>query len=590
MSKKNDSHKTFNVAVVGLSGSEKDRGCLGSGKSCLCNRFVRPFADDYYTDHISVLSQSDFSGRIVNNDHWLYWGEVSKITEEGIELHFSVIEQTEFVDDACFQPFRAGSEPYVKRCAATKLTSAEKLMYICKNQLGIEKEYEQKYLADGRFNVDGFICVFDVSEIQGRSLEKNLESTLMILNNLMKTKKPIVVATTKHDEASEMYVREVERLVNRKEFRGSIPLIETSSHENVNVDLAFVVCAQLHDRSKGRAKLIPFHESVRFRKEALDYASDAFHSLLTIHVTDYRTVWGTVCKTLSQTPEFLNFVDLFGQEAAQGSFKRHVKKLRDDYIGRKMQMYIRVLPEILHELLPDLESGESGDLDWESVKIKIRDHPDFDQYFVINLPHIAWHEIDVSSSNDSRIPWDLLDTDEAEECFYDLKRALEGEDRRRELRTEFRQLLQDTGYVTPGKLLNEVRVLFMGRECYESLHEQDVVEVYDDHQKEITDLARVQFQELLQEHSPLFYHFASLGPRSLITQEDILEITDALSDDTRFKNLDRLDQDRTLMILRHLGFVHGPVREHCPVYPACFDVLIEQILPMRARGSVLKKS
>lgn len=27
-------------------------------------------------------------------------------------------------------------EPYTKRCAATKITSAEKLMYICKNQLG----------------------------------------------------------------------------------------------------------------------------------------------------------------------------------------------------------------------------------------------------------------------------------------------------------------------------------------------------------------------------------------------------------------------------------------------------------------------
>ena len=100
-----------------------------------------------------------------------------------------------------------------------------------------------------------------------------------------------------------------------------------------------------------------------------------------------------------------------------------------------------------------------------------------------------FHQVKIQES-----PWDLLDTDEAEECFYDLKRALEGEDRRRELRAEFRQLLQDTGYVTPGKLLNEVRVLFMGRECYESLHEQDVVEIYDDHQKEITDLARVQFQ------------------------------------------------------------------------------------------------
>ena len=30
---------------------------LGSGKSCLCNRFVAPLADDYSVDHISVLSQ-----------------------------------------------------------------------------------------------------------------------------------------------------------------------------------------------------------------------------------------------------------------------------------------------------------------------------------------------------------------------------------------------------------------------------------------------------------------------------------------------------------------------------------------------------
>lgn len=27
-------------------------------------------------------------------------------------------------------------DPYIKRCCATKIQSAEKLMYICKNQLG----------------------------------------------------------------------------------------------------------------------------------------------------------------------------------------------------------------------------------------------------------------------------------------------------------------------------------------------------------------------------------------------------------------------------------------------------------------------
>ena len=54
--------RSFNVAVVGLSGTEKDKGQAGVGKSCLCNRFMAALADDYSVDHISVLSQvrSDF--------------------------------------------------------------------------------------------------------------------------------------------------------------------------------------------------------------------------------------------------------------------------------------------------------------------------------------------------------------------------------------------------------------------------------------------------------------------------------------------------------------------------------------------------
>ena len=62
------------------------------------------------------------------------------------------MEQTEFIDDASFQPFRGSgtSEPYVKRCTSTKLVSAEKLMYICKDQLGNKAEIKDntlKYIA-----------------------------------------------------------------------------------------------------------------------------------------------------------------------------------------------------------------------------------------------------------------------------------------------------------------------------------------------------------------------------------------------------------------------------------------------------------
>ena len=53
-----------------------------------------------------ALFQTDFSGRVVNNDHFLYWGEATKTSEDGIDFLFQVIEQTEFIDDATFQPFK----------------------------------------------------------------------------------------------------------------------------------------------------------------------------------------------------------------------------------------------------------------------------------------------------------------------------------------------------------------------------------------------------------------------------------------------------------------------------------------------------
>lgn len=60
MAKKNDTSRWINVSVVGLSGTEKEKGAVGIGKSCLCNRFMRFLADDYNVDHISVLSQVTF--------------------------------------------------------------------------------------------------------------------------------------------------------------------------------------------------------------------------------------------------------------------------------------------------------------------------------------------------------------------------------------------------------------------------------------------------------------------------------------------------------------------------------------------------
>ncbi|XP_044016190.1 rho GTPase-activating protein 190 isoform X8 [Aphidius gifuensis] len=585
MARKSDNLKCMNIAVVGLSGTEKDKGQVGVGKSCFCNRFMRSLSDDYSVDHISVLSQSDFSGRVVNNDHFLYWGDVVKVAEDGTEYQFQVIEHTEFIDDASFQPFKGGKmEPYPKRCSSTKITSAEKLMYICKNQLGIEKEYEQKVLPDGKLNIDGYLCIFDVSIVPNRSIEKQVDFVSNILNNLIKTKKPIVLVTTKNDDANEQYVKEAEKLVMRKEYKNTISFVETSAHENINIDAAFLVLAQIIDKIKIRSKIVPFVEAAKARKELLDTSTESLQRLIKLHVTDYRALWSQSSKKLGQHKEFINFVELFGIDATQRLFRRHIKKLKDEQIAKKVQGYLELLPDILHDICPDIAAIINEE--WSTVQQFIKQHPDFDQHFYECPEDISWVDYDFGENNTTKIPYEVLETPEAETVFKNHINALQQEQRRLELpkrwKKQFKQLLEETGYVTPGKHLSEVRVLFMGRECFEALSPHDCQDIYDNHQKEIIERAKHNFQELLLEHADLFYHFKSIAPSGTITQDDIKEITDALLDDFRYKSLDRLDQDRKLMLFQHLGFVHCPIREHCPAFPNCMDSLIERILGTKA--------
>jgi hypothetical protein len=62
------------------------------------------------------------------------------------------------------------------------------------------------------------------------------------------------------------------------------------------------------------------------------------------------------------------------------------------------------------------------------------------------------------------------------------------------LRKDFKLLLEELGCVTPGKSISELKVLFLGRECFENLPEKDVMEVYELHQREIIQKAKKNFQ------------------------------------------------------------------------------------------------
>ncbi|XP_033150186.1 rho GTPase-activating protein 190 isoform X4 [Drosophila busckii] len=570
--------RQFNISVIGLSGTEKDRGQVGVGKSCLCNRFMRPMADDYFIDHISVLSQSDFSGRIVNNDHFLYWGEVRKTTDEGVEYNFNIIEQTEFMDDSTFQAFKVGKmDPYSKRCTATKVFSAEKLMYICKNQLGIEKEYEQKVMPDGRLSIDGFVVVFDVSPVPNRSVEKQVEFVQNVIANIMKNKKPLVLVTTKNDDAYELYVREAEKISQRKDYKSTVQLIETSAHESINIDLAFLMLAQMIDKVKNRVKIISYQESAKSRKELLDTRSEAVTRLIRNQITDYHILWSQGSKMLSQYREWNEFLNIFGHDAGQKLFRRHMKKLRDDHLNKKLHQYLDKFALALEYLLPDISALNISDDDaWECARNYLQNHIEFEQYF-FECPQATWTElVDMDEAEDeSRIPFDVLETNEAETVFRNYLNSVQQDKKKIGWKQQFKMLLEESGFVTPGKQLSEVRVLFMGRECFEALSEHDCQQIYDIHQDEIIEKSKQNFVELLLEHAQYFLQFKNLD---IITQEDVRQITDVIQEDSRYKMLDRLDQERRVMLVQHLRFIHCPIRDHCPFFNNCVDNLIEEVL------------
>ncbi|XP_030378976.1 rho GTPase-activating protein 190 isoform X2 [Scaptodrosophila lebanonensis] len=570
--------RQFNISVIGLSGTEKDRGQVGVGKSCLCNRFMRPMADDYFIDHISVLSQSDFSGRIVNNDHFLYWGEVRKTTDEGVEYNFNIIEQTEFMDDSTFQAFKVGKmDPYLKRCTATKVFSAEKLMYICKNQLGIEKEYEQKVMPDGRLSIDGFVVVFDVSPVPNRSVEKQVEFVQNAIAHILKNKKPLVLVTTKNDDAHELYVREAEKISQRKDYKSTVQLIETSAHESINIDLAFLMLAQMIDKVKNRVKIISYQESAKSRKELLDTRSEAVTRLIRTQITDYHILWSQGSKMLSQYREWNEFLNIFGHEAGQKLFRRHMKKLRDDHLNKKLHQYLDKFALALEYLLPDINAlNLSEDDAWDCARNYLQNHVEFEQYF-FECPQASWTElVDMEETEDeARIPFDVLETSEAETVFRNYLNSVQQDKKKIGWKQQFKMLLEESGFVTPGKQLSEVRVLFMGRECFEALSEHDCQQIYDIHQDEIIEKSKQNFVELLLEHAQYFLQFKNVD---IITQEDVKQITDVIQEDSRYKMLDRLDQERRVMLFQHLRFIHCPIRDHCPFFSNCVDNLIEEVL------------
>ena len=211
-------------------------------------------------------------------------------------------------------------------------------------------------MPDGKMGIDGIICCFDVSRVNERPIEKQVDYVIVLLNNAVKSKKPVVLVTTKNDVGEMASVREVEKILTRKEFKTAIPLIETSAHENVNVETAFLYLAHMIDKSKTRTKVVPFAEAMKSRQEIKDVAKEAFKHLLRTKVTDHETTWAIARKKLEKESDYQHHVELFGTDATRKLVKHHTVQLREELIKKRQALFLKRLPDVLSHFLPDLET------------------------------------------------------------------------------------------------------------------------------------------------------------------------------------------------------------------------------------------
>ena len=584
--KRSKATRTFNICVLGLSGIDEERTAYGVGKSCLCNRFVRQAEDEFYGNHSSVYSTSDFSGSVINNDQFLYWGSVSKSVEDSICV-FNIVEQTEFFDDASYTPLTRGGQlpPYFKRCSITKLASPGKLMYISRDQVALQNDYTQIRMPekDGKFIVDGFLCVYDVSgNISEQATKIQVQEDLLssALSGITKTKKPVVVVATKCDEVDQTLLSQAHKFVHSKKL--SVPLIETSAFENINVDLGFAILAQMIE-SKGRfrSRIVHYSDGVLTNKEILAKAFDGYQSLVKSTITDLVSVipWDQFKTSQQENEDFNRYIYLAGSRQAEKVFKKQVLKIKQHYEDKRLNEYLVDLPEAFDELLPTLQLIESYDWKWDQCLQAIKNHKLFDKRFRYLPNDVHWNDREeILNNSDRRIPVDILHLERSRACFdRHVKKLIESAKKIR-MKSDFRNLLELTQKIRPGTSWSDAYLWLSNEESYKGLDEHERKEIFEKYLQEITLAAKVEFQELLFEAAP---KFMKLDSNRRPSETEMKEIYAHLEEDDRYKKLEYVGNARDILLFNHIALMQSSTR--CLSGPEkCMDRLMQDVVEMTA--------
>ncbi|VDO04847.1 unnamed protein product [Rodentolepis nana] len=535
---------TYTVCIVGDP---------RSGKSCFCNRFVYSHPDWYQEDHSSMLRESDFYGPVINSNHWLYWGTVTRHLDDETTVRFCVIEQTEFLSDTTSLPFNPSTistcsssmantssgtsapsnvsvtsasslhsssrlHDYILRSTSIKLCSPGKLRYYCVDQLGHEERYKQELFPhSGPLEVHGFLVVYDVSRRACHDVpdlqQQQLTFLVDILTLISKRKKPIVVVASKRDTVDEQCLSSVTQFLQKSPDFRKIPIVEASAHRNINVELAFLTLARLLDNSSNKSRisklrLQSYQEATREQDEHQRRLREAFVNRVSLSPAGFLTDWPTFLSRYSHQGDVARFIDLWGSEVAKETFEQFTAQWKTETKRRHMAK----LPEALSTLL--LYVGPVTNQSPKELLQRLRSHSQFDRFFIsvesLDDNFLNRHNF---QGDDTRIPFSLAlkePPDNGDSPFMEsIKSLLVAEAWASNMSTFEDALLrwQDSSKILAGQPLDLDQLPRIDRTSV--LSNDDQIEVYQKFQECLRLYTREEFLDLLLENLPHFIRAAS---------------------------------------------------------------------------------
>jgi hypothetical protein len=330
---------TYTLAVVSINPL--------SGKSSLCKRLINSNIDNYRLKTQSIHSQQ--------NATWFYWGSVKhRRSDEKREALFHLIEHSTIASNDNEQ-----YDNYIKRITSLTLRTEEKFQN--------DSDYPQiKSFPKDKIIIDGFLCIHDLSST------KQISDLLFLLHSLFKTRRPILLVTTKNDciENQSDLALQFEQSIRRSSSTDSqllshIPIIHTSANERVNIqavlEVALYACDEptlLSSKKSSHANISlskyipPTYEDAYRNEQSLKHVIQAeYKTLLARHALDFRGAsWIKFYANWQHHASIQTFIDMFGKQQAERLYDEHTEELKR--MSRQKLIDERLIP-IIELLLTD---------------------------------------------------------------------------------------------------------------------------------------------------------------------------------------------------------------------------------------------